>query len=265
MKKAYFGFSDIHCHILPGLDDGAKDFAVSLAMARQFEHAGFKRIIATPHFIPGTAWSASKKTVLNAVSTLRTRLQEEGIALDVYPGMEIAIHPQVMNNIKRGFLLPLANSNLFLLEPSFSSGFHDILKAVEECRTDGIDIVLAHPERIPALQRHPKRFLELLEMEIYFQVNISSLLGHLGRNSEQSARYLLEHDAIYFFASDAHNSSIRKPPATEDLYRLETEYGINLKKLFTKHTFNIFNFEDMNDTRYNKMSRVNAGLRMVSY
>lgn len=241
MKTPSSGFSDLHCHILPGLDDGARDYSDSLLMARQFERAGFKRVIATPHFIPGTAWSASKKAVQKAVDSLNARLREEGIDLNVYPGMEIGLHPNVSLNIRKGIFMPLANSNFILLEPSFSDKFRDILTAVEECRSEEIDIILAHPERIPVFQKNTGHLLELLQTGISLQVNIPSLLGRFGTVCRKTAEYLLEHEVPIFLGSDAHNSTIRRPPAAEELYSLEREFGIDLTALLVEQTSGMFN------------------------
>ena len=83
------GLIDIHCHILPGIDDGARDLEQSVAMARLWAAAGFAAVVATPHFIPGTAWATDARIIGERVAAVQARLDAEAIPLRVYPGMEI--------------------------------------------------------------------------------------------------------------------------------------------------------------------------------
>ena len=101
------GLVDIHCHILPGIDDGARDLEQSVAMARLWAAAGFAAVVATPHYIPGTAWAAEAQTVAVRVAALQARLDAEAIPLRVYPGMEIAFHKRLAERQHRAGLQPV--------------------------------------------------------------------------------------------------------------------------------------------------------------
>ena len=103
-------FIDIHTHILPGIDDGPKDMSDSITLAREYERAGITKVFATPHFMPGTAWSADKETVLQLIDKLQTALDAEQVNLHIVPGMEIGFHKMMVERILSGQLLALGNS-----------------------------------------------------------------------------------------------------------------------------------------------------------
>ncbi len=102
------GLVNIHCHILPGIDDGARDLEQSVAMARLWAAAGFAAVVATPHFIPGTAWATDARIISERVAAVQARLDAEAIPLRVYPGMEIAFHKRLVERLHSGTVLPLA-------------------------------------------------------------------------------------------------------------------------------------------------------------
>ncbi|MCK5681797.1 hypothetical protein KAI46_13400, partial [bacterium] len=114
-------FIDIHTHILPGLDDGPKELSESIVLARLYTDVGIKMVFATPHFLPGTAWSASPEKILAATQMLQDSLHHSGSKLILIPGMEIAIQKNMGMNLDRGRYLPLGNSSAYLLEPPFDS------------------------------------------------------------------------------------------------------------------------------------------------
>ena len=111
-------FIDIHTHILPGLDDGPKNLQESIALARCYECTGVNRVIATPHFLPGTAWAPTKDKVIRSVQILQEKLNEEGIVVKIEPGMEIAYHGRMADRILAEELLPLSNSSHYLVGPA---------------------------------------------------------------------------------------------------------------------------------------------------
>jgi len=209
-------FIDIHTHILPGLDDGPKDLQGSVAIARCYENTGIKTVIATPHFLPGTAWAASKEKVLTAVQTLQVKLDEENIDLKVEAGMEIAFHKKLEERILSGSLLPLWDSGFFLIEPSFNGEQGGLLATLESLLRKGKKLILAHPERIDAFQQRPELLERLVGQGLLIQVNTGSLLGYFGDKSRETAEYLNQDNCLHFIASDAHNHDKRTPLNREE-------------------------------------------------
>ena len=143
------GLVDIHCHILPGIDDGARDLDESAAMARLYVAAGFAAVVATPHFIPGTAWSADSRIIAARLAAVQARLDAEGIPLRVYAGMEIAFHKRLADRLQAGSVLPLGLSAHFLIEPDFHGSQEDLRHAGgslldhfdERCRKTALELL----------------------------------------------------------------------------------------------------------------------------
>lgn len=204
-------FIDMHTHILPGLDDGPKDMAGSIAMARCYEKVGIKTVVATPHFLPGTAWAPAKERVLESVLALRTSLDSAGIDLTVVAGMEIAYHKKLEERILAGVVLPLGQSGYFLIEPSFQGEQDGLLASLQSLLNKGQKLILAHPERADAFQQMPQVLRKFVDQGLRIQVNAGSLLGYFGKKSKDTAELLLQGDCIHLIASDAHDHSKRAP------------------------------------------------------
>lgn len=227
------GFVDIHCHILPGLDDGPATLDESLAMARLYTAQGVRYIVATPHYIYGTAWASSRQTVMQAIRHLQQRFDAEQIALTIFPGMEIACSSRTTHLLAQGELLSLGgNDRAFLLEPAFHGSQADLFTCVQFLlRADKIPVI-AHPERIQHFQQNPEDLFALIKQGAHTQLTIDSLLAPATSRRYRLARHLIDTKNAHYLASDAHSSEHRKPPGTmlwqnlasiinkEDLHRL---------------------------------------------
>ncbi len=139
---------DLHCHILPGIDDGPKSLDESLEMARIFEQAGYSHVVATPYAVPGTTWMPKPEEIRNRLTVLNEAIAKEGIKLKVLPGMEIALDPHISDLLDQGQVLTIAGTSYVLIEPPFQrlplgweQAFFDVL-------SKGLKVLLAHPERL---------------------------------------------------------------------------------------------------------------------
>ena len=110
---------DLHCHILPGVDDGPKNMDESLEMVRIFENAGYRRVLATPHQVPGTTWMRSIEEIRHLLAELNHAIKVEGLELDVQPGMEISFDPLIPDLLEKGRLLTLGETSCVLIETPF--------------------------------------------------------------------------------------------------------------------------------------------------
>ncbi len=216
---------DIHCHILPKVDDGPADLKESLAMAATYVAGNVSRVIATPHHITGTAWSIGPDQVLEKINTLQARLQEKRIALTLYPGMEIALHPYLLRDLERGQLLPLGSSNHYLLEPPFQPFREDLLEVTLSFMDLKKNVIIAHPERIPFFQKDTAALLYLVERGVELQINLGSLLGNFGNRAKKLSLDLAERGVIHYVASDSHGYAKRRPPTRENWMALEEILG----------------------------------------
>ncbi|TKB09909.1 tyrosine-protein phosphatase [Desulforhopalus sp. IMCC35007] len=213
-------FIDIHTHILPALDDGPKSLQESIALARCYERVGVRRVIATPHFIPGTAWAPSKEKIIRSVEALQKNLNDEGVLLTIEPGMEIAYHTKMADRIYAGELLSLGSSGYYLVEPDFHGEQDSLLATVTLLLQKGIKIIIAHPERTMGFQEQPQLLERLVSEGALLQINAGSLLGEFGPKSKAMAIFLVEKQLCHFFASDAHNYDKRAPITTAEWYTL---------------------------------------------
>lgn len=213
-------FIDIHCHLLPGVDDGPKTLEQSLALAARYAGAGIRQVFATPHFLPGTIWSAGPEQIHSGLDRLRRALREHGLKLEIFPGMEIAIQAKMEKRLDKGCYLPLGNSGCYLLEPPLEGRRFNPLDPVKAFTRRGKKVILAHPERSEFFQRHPEILRRARSRDLALQVNIGSLLGHFGPGPRQTALQLLAWEAFDYLASDAHSHQGRRPPNADDWRRL---------------------------------------------
>ncbi|MCB2173655.1 protein tyrosine phosphatase [bacterium] len=209
-------FIDMHCHILPGVDDGPADLAQSTILARKYAQSGVKAVVATPHFLPGTSWATPAKKVLRQVNELQHHLNQQSIPLRILPGMEIAFHRKLEQRLKAGELLPLADSPYYLIEPAFQGDQGECVALLTALQQDGFHFILAHPERIEGFQRSPHLLSQLAEQGVLLQVNTGSLLGRFGATSKSIAHGLKDQDHLHFLASDAHDAARRGPLTATD-------------------------------------------------
>ncbi len=204
-------FIDIHTHILPGIDDGSASYEESVTLARCYVNVGIKKVVATPHFIPGTAWATPGDKILEIVCVLQNRLNAEGIDLEILAGMEIAFHKKLGDRIEKGHVLPLGDSRHYLIEPSFHGEQDSLLAALSALLEGGNKLILAHPERIDGLRGKIENIRLLVDKGLLIQINAGSLLGYFGRSAKTLAQSLWERDCFHLIASDAHDLNKRRP------------------------------------------------------
>ncbi|MGF7046287.1 protein-tyrosine phosphatase [Paenibacillus sp. DS2015] len=213
---------DIHCHILPGIDDGPQLLEQSIDMARAAVEIGITTIIATPHHLNGR-YNTPAELVFEAVDLLNNELNNRQIPLKIEAGQEIHVHPALIHEFYRGNLCSLANSRYMLLElptkqvPPF---FQDVL---HELKINGITPIIAHPERNRELMNSRRMVLDLFEKGVLFQITANSITGLFGRKAQKFCLYLCKKNYLHFISSDSH-----------DLYRrtfgLRTSYSTLAKQ-----------------------------------
>ena len=202
---------DLHCHILPGVDDGPKNLGESLEMVRIFIKAGYRQVVATPHQVPGTTWMPSIEEIRNRLAELNHAIKIKGLELDVLSGMEIALDPLIPDLLKTGQLLTLGKTSYVLIETPFQQfplGWEQVIFAI---LSKGYFILMAHPERCAQLAAGLRLVDRLIESGVYLQVNWDSFLGYHGRAALRVAHYLAESGCIHCLATDSHNPQERHP------------------------------------------------------
>ena len=200
---------DLHCHILPGIDDGPKTLPESLEMARIFEQAGYSHVVATPHAVPGTNWMPEAEEIRCQLSELNQAIIKEGIKLKVLMGMEVALDPNIADLLHRSHVKPLAGTSYVLIEPPFQRLPLGWERAIFGVLSNGFKVLLAHPERCAQLTSKLDLCDELIKSGVYFQVNWDSFLGHHGRTTQKMAIYLAGKAYIHCLATDSHDPKSR--------------------------------------------------------
>ncbi len=218
-------FIDMHCHILPGIDDGPATPAESLALARSCRNAGITTVIATPHFLPGTSWAAPAAAVRSLVAEMQQQFNRAQIGLRLLPGMEIAYHRKLEQRLRDKQLLSLADSGRYLIEPPFQGEHDECAALLTHLQRQGYHLILAHPERIEGFQRQPELLDELVGHGVELQINVGSLLGRFGSASQALAESLRGRGHLHYLASDAHDAARRGPIRAEDWQRLHDLTG----------------------------------------
>jgi protein-tyrosine phosphatase len=201
--------SDLHSHILPRLDDGARTLEDSLAIARAAVADGVRVLAATPHVRDD--YPTSTRGMQRALAQVRSALQEADVDLGVLPGAEIA-YGELMRlgrSELRAFALA-GNPSYLLVETPYSIwplGFAD---TVARLRDEGITPVVAHPERNKDVQRDSEHVGALVRRGALVQVTAASVDGRLGQSARTCAAHLLERGLVHLLASDAHNADVRE-------------------------------------------------------
>ncbi len=220
-------FIDMHTHILPGIDDGSPSYEESVELARCYVNVGVKKVVATPHYIPGTAWATPADRVLEIVNTLQNTLDTEGVDLKILPGMEIAFHKKLPGRIEQGLVLPLGDSKHYLIEPSFHGGQESLLATLSALLEGGKKVILAHPERIDGFRGELGNIRLLVDRGLLVQVNAGSLLGYFGRSAKELSQSLWGRDCFHLIASDAHDMNKRLPLGKEEWSKLMADSATN--------------------------------------
>ncbi|MEW5921584.1 MAG: CpsB/CapC family capsule biosynthesis tyrosine phosphatase [Bacillota bacterium] len=202
---------DTHCHILPGLDDGALDEEHSLEMARAAVSDGITGIVATPHDIPGL-YSFDVDKVNEKLAILNNRLEKEGIKLLLYPGSEVALAPELEHRHANNGLLTIAGKGRHLLvelpteeiPPYAGDVFYKL-------QLRGLTPVIAHPERNLAVLQQPAWVQEMMERGMLIQLSAPSITGLFGKKVQYLAGELARRGWVHLVASDAHSAGKRGP------------------------------------------------------
>jgi protein-tyrosine phosphatase len=199
---------DMHCHILPKLDDGADSLADSIAMARTAVQDGITEVIATPHHANGR-YHNEAFAVIRAVEELNLQLHEQQIPLKVWPGQEIRVYQNLINDLERGIIISLNQSRYTLIEFPSDKIPSQIEEYIHELNVIGKVAIIAHPERNQEIIRNPDLLFQLIRLGALSQITAGAVSGGFGTKIQSLAFKLCEANLVHFIASDAHNTTNR--------------------------------------------------------
>jgi protein-tyrosine phosphatase len=225
---------DLHCHILPGIDDGARDLSESVNMAKKAVEHGIHTIVATPHHL-NNRYENPKQTIIDRVRELNKVLLEEKIDLNVLPGQETRIYGEMVEGFETGEILPIDNTQYVLVEFSSTHVPRYTEKLFYDLQTKGLIPVIVHPERNQEIIERPDILYKLVEKGALTQVTAASVCGDFGKKIKTFSLQLIDANLTHFIASDAHNTSNRTFKMREPFDIVQTKYGNDMVYLFQEN------------------------------
>lgn len=220
---------DIHNHIIPGVDDGAKSVEIALDMIREAQYQGVSHLVLTPHLY--------EPDIMQGTHVWRERIEQGKAELfkamkqaDLEMSLEVRAEVRYQEWLRKiiSELDVLIGGKYLLLEFSFNFVPNRIEDIIYDLVIDGVTPILAHPERIVPWQNEPAKVLELIRLGCLSQLDLGSVLGSLGRSSEKLAKYLLDKGAVHLAGSDSHNLTSRPLLAKPGYDWLCDNYGQGL-------------------------------------
>jgi protein-tyrosine phosphatase len=206
---------DLHSHLLPGIDDGPDSLDDSLAMARGAVESGIVTMLATPHV--NSRYRNDAATIEEALGEVREALAREQIPLEVLAGAEIAVTYLAETDTTNLSQLALGSSAWLLIEPPFAPVARELVPTIQGLLWDGHRVILAHPERCPAIHRDRSIVPRLVEEGVLMSLTAGSLAGRFGSQARRVAVALLREELAHNVASDAHDERNRPPAIAAEI------------------------------------------------
>lgn len=213
-------FADIHCHIVPGIDDGAADVAESIAMARMAVADGTKSLVATPHQL-GSNSHVTTEAIRKGVAGLQAALNAENVAVSVLPGADVRIEPELPKLLKQGKVLTLADRGRHVLLELPHDTYIPLEQLLASLQKQGLVGILSHPERNRGIIRSPSVMEDVVAAGGLLQITAGSLTGAFGSSAQRIAEHAIKNRLAHFLASDAHDTT-RRPFGLGDAFAVTT-------------------------------------------
>ncbi|GLB58991.1 tyrosine-protein phosphatase [Cytobacillus sp. NCCP-133] len=225
---------DIHCHILPGIDDGAKHMSETIGMAKKAVEEGIHTIIATPHHKNGK-YENTKTDIIQMVREANAAIQGEGIPLKLLAGQETRIYGEYLEDYQKDELLPLAESQYVFIELPSGHVPRYTEQLLFDIQMKELVPIIVHPERNSELIERPDRLYQLVKKGALTQVTAGSLCGYFGKKIKSFSHQLIEANLTHFIASDAHNLKSRSFMMAEAIDLVDSKFGDDMVYLFTEN------------------------------
>ncbi|MCA9261145.1 MAG: hypothetical protein KDA61_18145 [Planctomycetales bacterium] len=203
-------FTDIHCHLLPGIDDGAADLAASLQMAEMAVGDGISTIVVTPHQLGNFAGNRGDD-IRRRVTELQQQLDLRQIPLRILPGADVRIEDQMLDQLAAGDVLTLADRGRHVLLELPHEVYFPLEGLLERMHRRRLTGILSHPERNGGLLKRPELIPPLVDQGCLMQITASSLMGVFGRECQRMCEWMLGQQVVHFVATDAHSPRSRRP------------------------------------------------------
>lgn len=220
---------DLHSHLLPGIDDGSNSLEMSLEMARIAVADGIRLMACTPHIQPGV-YENTSADILEGVGRLRAALQQHGVPLQVVPGADIHVVPDLVEKLQDGRVLTLMAGRYFLFEPPHHIAPPGLLAVAKQALASGYVPVLTHPERLTWIETQYQLICDLDEAGCAIQLTAASITGGFGERPKYWSQRLLDEGRVDIVATDAHHPRRRPPLMSSAKLVIEARLGAESAK-----------------------------------
>lgn len=224
-------FVDIHCHCLPGVDDGPVTMAESIALCRRLAEDGVCTVVATPHQLGRFRKSGDSEKIRSSVSALNEALSNEGTKLDVLPGSEIHVDEDICQLLREDKIMTLADGGRYILLELPHQVSVDITPLIAELASMNVRCIVSHVERIASFVMQRRILLNWIEHSVHLQVTASSLIGDFGPSVQKAAWNFLKWGWIALVATDSHNTSLRRPRMRAAFQSIVAQLGRDVANL----------------------------------
>ena len=235
------GIADMHCHLIPGVDDGAKSYEEALKILQGEYEEGVRHVMLTPHF-RRRMFEPSDEIIKEHYLVLKQKAEEVLPEMQLYLGCELHASMGMIDRLRNRPQMCLGDSNYVLVEFSEGDDLRFIQERLRAVRSAGYRPVVAHAERYPALMKNLSTVEELVDMGIWIQVNADSILGEEGWGMKRLCKKLMKENLIHLVGSDAHNRKDRPSRIGECARYVEKKMGNDYaKRLFVTNPLRIMN------------------------
>jgi len=197
--------TDLHSHLIPGIDDGSKSMDDSIRLIKELKGLGYKKLITTPH-IMADYYKNTPQIIQRGLKDVRAELKKQGVEMEIEAAAEYMLDDGFLAKLEKGDLLTFSN-NFILVELPYIEEPPNLSSIFFELQTRGYQVVLAHPERYNYWHGDFSKYQDLVDRNIYLQMNINSLTGWYSHESRNIAEKLIENKLIRFLGSDLHNTN----------------------------------------------------------
>ncbi len=195
---------DMHSHLIPGIDDGSKALEESVELIKRLKDFGLRKIVTTPH-IMSEFYKNTPEIIETGLKELKYTLLREGIDIEVQAAAEYYIDEIFLEKVQNGNKLLTVSENLVLVETGFISKPQMMLEILFTMEMQGYKPILAHPERYQYLIQDKNLLGDLMDRDIYFQINLLSLTGFYSKQIKTFAEMLVDEKKVKFLGTDCHN------------------------------------------------------------
>ena len=210
---------DVHCHIMPGIDDGSRDMTETLKMLKIAQSEGITHMIATPHFKSGHH-NASPQKVKELIQSVGKEAAAQGTDIKLYQGNEILFHDEMCEGLDNGRISRMNGTDYVLVEFMPSDPYQYIRNSLDEIMSEGYQPVIAHVERYGCMVDDIENVRELSRMGVEIQVNASSITGDTGKEIKKFVHKLLKEQLVDYVGTDAHRCEDSRTPMMKECSRM---------------------------------------------